>query len=402
MAFSRVFLLGVFLAGGCWPLYAQEPIKIGVTVTQSPPGSVIQGTQVLDGIDVAVKIINAAGGINGRPLDLIVEDTQGLPNRARDVVEKLITRDKVVAIVGEHQSACALEAIEVAHRHHVPYINTNGWADEIREKHYPEVFNPGIYNRRVGQVAAGSIKAFHAKSVVAFAENSAFGIGLAADLGRELFASSPDIKFRFETLDRGTKDFSSIIAPLRASPPDLVVSVMLPPAAYLLMDQLHAQGIAPSAGTILYDASDLADYPDFWLNVKEAGKGVIVFGLFHPKMDLPPLAKTIGDAYSRRTGVRPNRLIFQAADSMLVLADALKRASSTDGDAVIKALEATKTIGSRGEITFSSEPGYKYHQWVDIPYVTFQMTEVGQAVAEAPLIEQVGRPLDMSKLMKAP
>ncbi|MEA2859544.1 MAG: branched-chain amino acid transport system substrate-binding protein, partial [Methylobacteriaceae bacterium] len=88
--------------------YAADPIKVGVTVTQSPPGSVVQGTQVKDGLEVVAKMLNDQGGVNGRPIELVIEDTQGLPEKARAGVEKLITRDKVVAIVGEHQSSNVL------------------------------------------------------------------------------------------------------------------------------------------------------------------------------------------------------------------------------------------------------------------------------------------------------
>jgi branched-chain amino acid transport system substrate-binding protein len=380
--------------------YAADPIKVGVTVTQSPPGSVVQGTQVKDGLEVVAKMLNDQGGVNGRPIELVIEDTQGLPEKARAGVEKLITRDKVVAIVGEHQSSNVLAGMEVAHRYHIPYINTNGWADAIREKGYPEMFNPNNYNRRVAMAAADSIKKLGAKKVVAFAENTDYGIGLAKGIGEQLKAVAPEISYRFDTLDRAAKDYLPAILPLRADPPDVVVDVMLPPAAYIMMNQVYEQGIAPSSKTWFYDASGLADYPDFWQNVKEAGKGLLVFGLYHPKMQAPALAKTVGDAYTAKTGAQPNRLLYQAADSLLVLADALKRANSTDPDALVKALEETKYTGTRGEITFSKEPGYKNHQWLDIPYVTFQVTEIGQKVADTPLVEQPGQPLDPSKLAR--
>src|SRR6185312_14892969 len=158
---------------------AADPIKIGVTITQSPPGSVVQGTQVKDGLEVTAKMINDAGGIDGRPVELVIEDTQGLPEKARAAVGKLITRDKVVAITGEHQSSAALAGMEVAHRYHIPYVNTNGWSDAIREKGYPEVFNPGNYNNHVVDAVAASMKALGAKRIVAFAENTDYGIGLA-------------------------------------------------------------------------------------------------------------------------------------------------------------------------------------------------------------------------------
>jgi branched-chain amino acid transport system substrate-binding protein len=379
---------------------AADPIKIGVTVTQSPPGSVVQGTQVKDGLEVMAKIINDAGGVNGRPIELVIEDTQGLPEKARAAVEKLITRDKVVAVTGEHQSSAALAGMEVAKRYHIPYVNTNGWSDAIREKGYAEVFNPGNYNNRVGDAVAEAMKALGAKRVVAFAENTDFGIGLAKIIAAKIKERAPQIDYRFETLDRASKDFLPALLPLRANPPDAVINIMLPPAAYILMNQLYEQGIAPSAKTWSYDASGLADYPDFWQNVKEAGKGMLVFGLYHPKMAQPPLGKQVGDAYTAKTKNAPNRLLFQAADSLLVIADAIKRAKSTEPDAMIKALEDTKLVGTRGEMTFSKEAGYKNHQWLDVPYVTFQLTEVNQHVGDSALVEEAGKPLDTSKLWK--
>ena len=379
---------------------AADPIKIGVTITQSPPGSVVQGTQVRDGLEVAAKIINDGGGVNGRPIELVIEDTQGLPEKARAAVEKLITRDKVVAVTGEHQSSAALAGMEVAKRYHIPYVNTNGWADAIREKGYVEVFNPGNYNNRVGDAAAATIKALGAKRVVAFAENTDYGIGLAKVIGAKLKEKFPEIEYKFETLDRASKDFLPAILPLRANPPDVVIDIMLPPAAYIMMNQVYEQGIAPSAKTWFYDASGLADYPDFWQNVKEAGKGLLVFGLYHPKMAQPPLGKQVGDAYTAKTKNQPNRLLFQAADSLLVIADAIKRANSTEPDALIKAIEETKLVGTRGEMTFSKESGYKNHQWLDVPYVTFQLTEVNQKIEDSVLVEEPGKPIDPSRLWK--
>src|SRR5919205_110698 len=246
------------------PARAADPIKIGVTVTQSPPGSVIQGTQVRDGLEVVQKMINDQGGIDGRPIELIVEDTQGIPEKARAAVEKLITRDKVVAITGEHQSSNVLAAIEVAHRYHVPYVNTNGWADAIREKGYPEVFNPSPYNSLVAISTAEVLKGLKAKRVVTFAENTDYGIGLAKGIGEQIKTMKLDIDYKFETLDRTSKDFLPAVLPLRGNPPDVVIDTMLPPAAYILMNQVYEQGIAPAPKTAFFDASDLVDYPDCW------------------------------------------------------------------------------------------------------------------------------------------
>ena len=151
---------------------AADPIKIGVTIAQSPPGSVSQGTQVKDGVEVAAKIINDAGGVLGRPIELVVEDTQGIPEKARAAVEKLITRDKVVAVIGEHQSSSVLAAIEVAHRYNVPYVNTNGWADadprqglsgsvQSRQLQQPRRHRHGRHHEGAGREARRRLRGEH-------------------------------------------------------------------------------------------------------------------------------------------------------------------------------------------------------------------------------------------------
>jgi len=398
---KRIRLLACIATALALPALAQkEPIAIGVSIAQSPPGSVVQGTQVKDGLEIMKDHLNAHGGVLGRPIKLVYEDNQGVPEKGRAAAEKLITSDKVVAITGGHQSSVCLAEIEVAHRYQVPYINTNCWSDDIRKKGYPEVFNPSNYNSRVATAMAETIAAMGVKSVVAFAENTDYGIGQAKALGDQLKAKAPNVKYKYETLDRAAKDFTPAVVALRADPPDMIATMMLPPAAYILMNQLYEQGVAPSAKTWLYDGAGLADYPDFWQNVKDAGKGLISFGLYHPNMNIPPIGKQVAAEYTKRAKAEPNRLIFQAADSLLLVVDAIKQAKSTNPKALVAALQKIQFSGVRGPLTFSKEPGITFQQWADIPYVNYQLTEVNQPVSKSNLIQGPGQKLDVSKLQK--
>ena len=380
---------------------AQEPIAIGISIAQSPPGSVVQGVQVKDGVEIMKDMINAKGGVLGRPIKLIYEDNQGVPEKGRAAAEKLITKDKVVAVTGGHQSSVCLAEIEVAHRYEVPYVNTNCWSDDIRKKGYPEVFNPSNYNSRVATAMAETIAAMKVKSVVAFAENTDYGIGQAKALGDQLKAKAPNVQYKYETLDRAAKDFTPAVLALRANPPEMIATMMLPPAAYILMNQLYEQGVAPSAKTWFYDGAGIADYPDFWQNVKDAGKYMVSFGLYHPAMSVPPIGKQMAAEYTKRTKGEPNRLIFQAADSLLLIAEAIKQAKSTDPKAITKALQAIKFSGVRGPLAFGKEQGVGYQQWVDIPYVTFQLTDVNQPVSKSNLVQEPGKTLSVGKLQRA-
>jgi ABC-type branched-subunit amino acid transport system substrate-binding protein len=397
---KRTSLLALAAALFAAPAIAQEPIKIGISIAQSPPGSVVQGVQVKDGVEIMRDMINAKGGVLGRKIQLVYEDNQGVPEKGRAAAEKLIASDKVVAITGGHQSSVCLAEIEVAHRYNVPYVNTNCWSDDIRKKGYEEVFNPSNYNSRVAQAMAETIAAMGVKSVVAFCENTDYGIGQAKALGDQLKTKAPSVQYKYETLDRAAKDFTPAVLALRANPPEMIATMMLPPAAYILMNQLYEQGVAPSAKTWFYDGAGIADYPDFWQNVKDAGKYMLNFGLYHPQMNIPPIGKEMAAEYTKRTKNEPNRLVFQAADSLLLVAEAIKQAKSTDPRAITKALQAIKFSGVRGPFEFGKEPGVGFHQWVDIPYVAFQLTEVNQPVSKSNLIQGPGQKLDVSKLQK--
>lgn len=397
---QRILLVPLFLAFISGATHAQEPIAIGVSIAQSPPGSVVQGVQVKDGVEIIKDMINAQGGVLGRPIKLVYEDNQGIPEKGRSATEKLIVKDKVVAVTGGHQSSVCLAEIEVAHRYNVPYINTNCWSDDVRKKGYSEVFNPGNYNTRVSTAMAETIVAMGVKRVVAFAENTDYGIGQAKLMAEMIRAKAPQVDFKFETLDRAGKDFTPAILALRANPPDMVVNVMLPPAAYILMNQLYEQRVAPSPKTWMYDGAGLADYPDFWQNVKDSGKYMLSFGLYHPKMPMPKIGQDVAAEYFKRTKSEPNRLVFQAADSLLAIVEAIKQGKSTDPAVIIKTMKTMTVEGARGNFAFSQQPGIFFQQWVDIPYVNYQLTEVNQPVSKTNLIQGPGEPLNVSKLQK--
>ena len=238
------FIVAAVAASAAIAASAADPIRIGISITQSPPGSVVQGTQVKDGVEIVKDMVNKSGGALGRPIELVYEDNQGIPEKGRAATEKLITRDKVVAVTGGHQSSVCLAEIEVAKRYNIPYVNTNCWADAVRTKGYPQVFNAPVYSSRVAESIADALVKLGVKRVVAFCENTDYGIGQAKAIAEALKQKAPGIDYKYETLDRAGKDFTPAILPLRANPPDVVLMVMLPPPAYIVMNQLYEQGYA--------------------------------------------------------------------------------------------------------------------------------------------------------------
>jgi ABC-type branched-subunit amino acid transport system substrate-binding protein len=108
----------------------------------------------------------------------------------------------------------------------------------------------------------------------------------------------------------------------------------------------------------------------------------------------------VAKVYQEQYKHEPNRLIFQSADSVLQIAKAIEAAGSTDSAALIKALQTMDYEGVRGKFKFSQKPGYSFQQWVDIPYVTYQLTEVNQPLSKSTLIQSSGQPLQVDKLKK--
>src|SRR5690606_25154605 len=122
--------------------------------------------------------------------------------------------------------------------------------------------------------------------------------------------------------------------------------------------------------------------------------------LYHPQMKFPKLGDELAAAYKQKTGNEPNRLIYQAADSVLLLAEAIKKTGSTEAKGIIDTLRDIEFTGVRGALNFSKKPGYTFQQWVEVPYVTYQITEVEQPLSKTILIQGPGQPLAVDKLVR--
>ncbi len=391
--------LGAGLFASLHPALAIDPIKVGV-ITASPRDADWQNQQRRDGLQIALKRINDAGGALGRPIELVFADVPGAPDTAGAAVDKLISQDKVAAVLGASDSAAALASVEVAHSHKVPYVaGTRSHA--ITAKFYPEIYNPTISNGRIAGAIAEAVKALGAKRVVAFTENNDAGIELANLLGHQLNSNELGIQYSFETLDPAAKDFTSALQPHKSSPPDAVIQLMRAPAAYALIDQLQRQGLAPSTKTWLYDGAGLPEDPGFREKAGDSVRGMLVLGAFHPKMNLPDLGRKVVEAYAAQGNREPTGIVLQAADSLLLVAEAIKSGGSSEPEAIAKALESLKWTGTRGKITFSAEKDEaKYHMWLDAPMVTYQITAAKQPIGETNLVQAPEQPFDPARVEK--
>ena len=117
-------------------------------------------------------------------------------------------------------------------------------------------------------------------------------------------------------------------------------------------------------------------------------------------MALSDFGAQVREEYMKRHEGTPSRLVFQAADSLLLIKEAIANAGSTDPDAMMEWLQQAQVPGTRGTITFSDEPGPLFQQWVETPYVTYQVTELDQTLEETTLLSAPDLEVQLDQLQQ--
>lgn len=344
----RLLLASCCIAIFTLSLRAAEPIKIGefasLTGKQASFGQTNHRGAVF-----AVEEINAAGGIFGRPLELITADTRSLPGEAATVVKKLIARDKVTAIVGETGSAAALEAAPLCQAAGVPMITATATNPRVTEQG-SYIFRACFIDPFQGTVLAQfSHHTLHARRVaVLVAAGNAYSVGLAqyfkinfTALGGQIIAE--------QKYAEGDKDFRAQLTAIKALQPDAIFASGDYVESALSCAQARQLGItAPFLGGDTWDSPALI-----------AIGGSAVDGSYF-SAHFSPEAKELAvqhfvHRFRARWGELPDTGSSLGYDAVSVLADALRRAHSTEGAKIRDALAATHNFpGVTGRITMDA------------------------------------------------
>ena len=389
---------------------AGEPIRIGALFPLSAPGSVVGGEAMRDAMLIAADSINAAGGLLGRPVELIVVDSEGLPERGNAVTERLISQDGVVAIAGGYHSSVGVVAKEVAHDNNIPIVLANTWNDTITSVQYPQVFRIAPLSSEVSAVDVKFIQwlrdeaGLQLNKVVILTENTDYGIPAAEDTSRLLGeAGIESVTFG---VDIGTQDFAGIIERIKAEEPDFIMSLATGEASYNFAQQCADAGIGPQDLPTLCEHVAL-ESESFWRNVPDGNY------CFVRRIGLPPLlyndiAHEFLAEYEARTGKEgAESYAFAAYDAVRIIAQAITEAGTTDPNDIIAALEAISYEGALGTITFpinshntpqdaGVDPKW-WHQFPDPAVTVVQYQQEGEdsvgATVVFPQTYQTGDPI---------
>ncbi|HKV43194.1 MAG TPA: ABC transporter substrate-binding protein [bacterium] len=369
-------------------LSAAEPIKTGWVGPLSPPGGYAEGALMKDAAQIATDEINAKGGVLGRPLSISFQDTRGQPEEGTAAAQRLISQEHVVGITGEFHSSVFLAEMEEAHNAGIPIIAVDVWALKITAKGYPEVFRVAPNQALIASKYGDWIAAAGFKNVAVIYEKTDGGTS-----ARDVLLPTLDkhrVHYDVVGADLNATEFTAQIERFKSHTPpyDFFMSIYSEAGAYPMISQAYSLGFAPSAHTGVANTGGPAVDPTFWKNVGEAGKYVVTEVVGLPKTAWNDKTKAFVAAFQKRFNEAPSPQAIENYDAQWILADAIKRAKSTDGKAIIAALEKTHWVGGRGLYTFSTghTPDWAYHQFMGAPVELVQFDKVGQTPEDAPII----------------
>ena len=302
------------------------------------------GQQCREGALMAIEDINKAGGIkslDGAKIEALLGDAQSSPQAGTAEIEKM-NEAGVSAVVGAFASAICLATTQAAAKYNLPHVVDVGVADQIVERGLKNTFRFGPGYKKCAEIAVANLHVLNsmagkpAKTVMIVHEESLFGTGTANLLSRELPGYGYEVKEVVKHANP-TRDFNNIVLRMKQVNPDIVIPANYYNEYALLVRTMQQQKVLPKA--IYSVLGGAASSYKFVKEFPEAANGIIDCNhWFNPRdkrsFDLKKRAEAKGLFFSYE--------LFMTYTAMMLLADAIERAKSTDRAAIIDALSSSK------------------------------------------------------------
>jgi branched-chain amino acid transport system substrate-binding protein len=353
---SRIGLIATFLAAlaiaGCSGSgdsagAAGDTIRIGEYASLTGNEAAF-GTSSHKGTMLAIEEINAAGGVLGKQLELIYEDNRSMQGESNTIAKKLITRDDVVALLGEVASGRSLEAAPIAQQYQIPMISpssTNPKVTETGDYIFRVCFTDPFQGRLLAEFARRSLKA--QKVAILSDVAAAYSVGLAQYF-REPWLAGGGTVVADERYNTREKDFKAQLTTIKAAAPDAIFVPGYYNEVGLIVAQARQLGITvPLFGGDGWEAPELIEIAG-----AKALEGTYYSTHFSAE-STDALSQQFVAAYKAKyNGEVPDAMAALGYDSARVLADAIGRAGTTDGPALRDAIAATRDFpGATGVTT---------------------------------------------------
>ena len=309
------------------------------------------GVATRKGVLLAIEEINAKGGVLGRPLAYLVEDIQSKQGESATAVKKLISRDKVVAVIGANASANSLEAAPICQNSQIPMMaisSTNPRVTEVGDYIFRICFIDPFQGAILAKFAHTSLKAKRVALLTAV--NSPYSVGLSAVLRQDFTARGGEI-IAEQKYNEGEKDFRAQLTALRPLKPDVIAITGFYAEAALICLQARALGIdVPFIGGDGWEAPQLIELGG------KAVEGTYYSTYFSAENDAPEVRAFVKKFSARWTNETPEAVSALGYDAVYLIAAAMTNAGTTAGPKLRDAIAATKNFpGVTGQTTIDEK-----------------------------------------------
>ncbi|WP_420802059.1 ABC transporter substrate-binding protein [Tumebacillus flagellatus] len=329
-----------------------DTIKIGANLELT--GAVAAfGTSQLNGIKLAMEEINSAGGVNGKKLEVVSADNASKKDESTRTATKLITEDKVDVLMGAAISGDTFAAVEVANNKKIPMLTPSATNDDITFDHKKNKLNDYVFRACFIDSFQGKVMAdfsadnLKAKNAVIYTDNSSdYSKGLAKSFKSEFESKGGKIVAE-ESYQTKDTDFKAVLTRIKTLNPEVIWVPGYYEEVGKIVKQAREMGItAAIEGGDGWDAPQLVDIAG-----KENLNNTFISNHYTSEDPDPKVRKFI-DAFKAKYNTVPDAMAVLGYDATYMVADAVKRAGSTDKEKIKEALANTKNFeGVTGKIS---------------------------------------------------
>jgi branched-chain amino acid transport system substrate-binding protein len=327
---------------------ADDKVRIGAFMSLT--GDTAQyGISALNGIRMAVEEANGAGGVAGRRVELIAQDTRSDAGATEAIVRRLAEETRVHALIGEIVSSRSLAAARVAQGEGVPMLTPSSTSPEVTTQGdyiFRSCYTDTFQGAALARFAAGSLNARRAALLVDGGQR--YSIELARFIREEFVRRGGEV-VADEEYTEGARDFAAQLTEIAAARPDVVFVPGYYLEAGLLANQAKQFGIsAPLVG------GDGWDSPRLYEIGGQSLAGDFFSSHFSPDDTDPQVQRFVAD-YRRLFGSAPDSFAATAYDATRIMLDAIARAPTLERSSIRDSLARTKDFpGVTGTITFDA------------------------------------------------
>lgn len=356
LAVGAMFMSALTGCGGGSKGADGDTIKVG-GLLEMTGGSASFGISGKNGIDLALKKINEKGVLGGKKLSLVVADTKSEASEATNGMQKLISQDKVVAVIGPNQSSAVIasgainngaKVVDITPMGTNPDVTVDPKTKQVKPYSFRTCFIDPFQGTVMASFASNELKV---KRAAIYIDNTSdYAKGLAQFFKENFVKNGGQVVIEEAYLQKDT-DFKSTLTKIKAAKPDFIYIPGYYQEVGLIVKQAREMGVTvPMAGGDGWDSAKLPEIAG-----KAALENTFFSSLYSPD-DTSDLNKEFVAEYKKAYNTNPDVFAALAYDSTLLVAKAIEDAGSADPAKIGEAMAKIKGFkGVSGEVTFNEQ-----------------------------------------------